>query len=387
MKKLLLFITLSIYALNISAQESQTFKVTPDSIVFKDQTKFRPYKEHTDGVQINTPLVFSSNAPDLLWLALSSHQPHNPGLFSITSITSGSWNSCFKIKANGYVGILNNNPQEALEIGTSGRPQVLKVNGATVWGSDARLKENISSIPNSLGQLNQLNGVKYNLRDENNIKGLNTKSVQEEIPAKILEGLSQSEIENLYKEMEIAQKANKKDLNRTHYGFLAQDVEKVFPDLVYKDSAGMMSVDYIGLIPILVNALNEQQQQMEYIISNCCGKQIVSKSNVWTEVEDDPAIEIKSTEQTTEQSAFLEQNIPNPFNQTTLIKYYLPESVSTALLCFYDLQGKQLKQIKLSERNEAAVSVAASEFSPGIYLYALIADGKEIDVKRMILTE
>jgi hypothetical protein len=31
--------------------------------------------------------------------------------------------------------------------------------------------------------------------------------------------------------------------------------------------------------------------------------------------------------------------------------------------------------------------ISGSEFSAGIYLYALIADGKEIDMKRMILTE
>ena len=53
----------------------------------------------------------------------------------------------------------------------------------------------------------------------------------------------------------------------------------------------------------------------------------------------------------------------------------------------YDLYGKQLKQIHLSQRGNGSQIISGSEFSAGIYLYALIADGKEVDVKRMILTE
>jgi myo-inositol-hexaphosphate 3-phosphohydrolase len=83
----------------------------------------------------------------------------------------------------------------------------------------------------------------------------------------------------------------------------------------------------------------------------------------------------------------LYQNTPNPFSQSTQIKYYLPETVKSASLCIYDFQGKQLKQIPVAQRGEGSQQISGSEFSAGIYLYALIADGKEIDIKRMILTE
>ena len=36
---------------------------------------------------------------------------------------------------------------------------------------------------------------------------------------------------------------------------------------------------------------------------------------------------------------------------------------------------------------DGSETISGSQFSAGIYLYALIADGKEVDVKRMILTE
>lgn len=69
------------------------------------------------------------------------------------------------------------------------------------------------------------------------------------------------------------------------------------------------------------------------------------------------------------------------------VEHYLPSTVIKAYLCIYDLQGKQLKQIYVTDRGEGVQSISASEFTPGIYLYGLIADGYQVDMKRMILTE
>jgi len=88
-----------------------------------------------------------------------------------------------------------------------------------------------------------------------------------------------------------------------------------------------------------------------------------------------------------EQQAKLYQNTPNPFNQSTQIQFYVPETVNKALLCIYDLQGKQLKQTVITQRGYGIETIFASEFRAGIYLYALLADGNQVDVKRMILTE
>lgn len=81
------------------------------------------------------------------------------------------------------------------------------------------------------------------------------------------------------------------------------------------------------------------------------------------------------------------ENTPNPFNMSTNIKYYVPETVTSAYLCIYDMQGKQLKRIPLGQWGERTELISASQLAPGMYLYALIADGQEVDVKRMILTE
>ena len=45
-------------------------------------------------------------------------------------------------------------------------------------------------------------------------------------------------------------------------GLLAQDIQKVFPELVL-ESQGIKSVNYQGLVPVIINALKEQDRKMK----------------------------------------------------------------------------------------------------------------------------
>jgi molybdenum-dependent DNA-binding transcriptional regulator ModE len=46
-------------------------------------------------------------------------------------------------------------------------------------------------------------------------------------------------------------------------GLLAQEVERIYPELVSTDKDGYKAVNYAQLTPVLIEALKEQQQQME----------------------------------------------------------------------------------------------------------------------------
>ncbi len=50
--------------------------------------------------------------------------------------------------------------------------------------------------------------------------------------------------------------------DQLQFGFLAEELEAIVPNLVY-ESQGVKSVNYLGLLPILVNVLIEQQQELE----------------------------------------------------------------------------------------------------------------------------
>ncbi|MAE87707.1 MAG: hypothetical protein CMB80_33545 [Flammeovirgaceae bacterium] len=67
--------------------------------------------------------------------------------------------------------------------------------------------------------------------------------------------------------------------------------------------------------------------------------------------------------------------------------FSIPKNVNQASIYIYDLQGRQVKRIDLSERGNSFIMIRAGELSAGRYLYTLIADGKEVGTKKMILTE
>ena len=97
--------------------------------------------------------------------------------------------------------------------------------------------------------------------------------------------------------------------------------------------------------------------------------------------------EMSSTNIAADVVASLSQNTPNPFSEATTIAFTLPESVKDAMLCIYDMNGKQLEQITIAERGASSVQIEGYKYSAGMYLYSLIADGVVVDTKRMVLTK
>jgi len=51
------------------------------------------------------------------------------------------------------------------------------------------------------------------------------------------------------------------------------------------------------------------------------------------------------------------------------------------------MTGLQLKEYQISNKGDGSIQINGSELKPGMYLYSLIIDKKEIDTKRMILTK
>jgi hypothetical protein len=89
------------------------------------------------------------------------------------------------------------------------------------------------------------------------------------------------------------------------------------------------------------------------------------------------------------QGAMLYQNAPNPFSTETEIGVSLPSDIQNANLIFYTIDGKQLKVLPLSNRGDFSVKVQVSELNNnnGVCMYALMADGKIIDSKRLLVSK
>ena len=83
----------------------------------------------------------------------------------------------------------------------------------------------------------------------------------------------------------------------------------------------------------------------------------------------------------------LHQNFPNPFSLDSEIKIDLPETTRQAKVIVYNLEGKELKTITVGGRGTTSVKVTRNDLGDGMYLYALIVDGKVVDTKRLLITK
>ena len=53
-----------------------------------------------------------------------------------------------------------------------------------------------------------------------------------------------------------------------HFGFIAQDMEKEFPNLVSTDMEGLKSVNYLEMVPLLLHKINDLERKLEEIKNN-----------------------------------------------------------------------------------------------------------------------
>ena len=83
----------------------------------------------------------------------------------------------------------------------------------------------------------------------------------------------------------------------------------------------------------------------------------------------------------------LYQNRPNPFSESTTVEYYLPKGINKAQLYVYNMQGRQVKNFNIAPAfGYGSVTIEGGSMEAGMYMYTLITDGKEVDTKKMILT-
>jgi hypothetical protein len=93
----------------------------------------------------------------------------------------------------------------------------LTVSGTVTANSDIRLKDNVEIIENALEKVSQIRGVTFTRNDQD-------------------------------------------DKEKRHAGVIAQEVEKVLPEIVHEDENGIKSVAYGNMVSLLIEAIKEQNQ-------------------------------------------------------------------------------------------------------------------------------
>jgi len=131
----------------------------------------------------------------------------------------GGSNKVLTIQGGGgtnRVGINDDTPSYALDVSGT-----IRATGDVIAYSDIRVKENITTIENALDKVKKLRGVEYNKIDN---------------PEKSI-------------------------------GVIAQEIEEVIPEVVREDNEGMKSVAYGNITAVLIEAIKEQQKQIDELKS------------------------------------------------------------------------------------------------------------------------
>lgn len=183
------------------------------------------------------------------------------------------------------------------------------------------------------------------------------------------------------------------------YGVLAQEIEEILPELVVT-TKGTKHISYHGFIPFLIEAVKEQQNEIEMLqkIISAQEVDIVELREIRKEFKELQEMVSKCCENSLQIStlpempqvqgkAILFQNTPNPFTTNTEIVCNLPETTKHAMLYIYNLQGVELKSYPITQTGLNTITVNGSELPAGMYLYTLVVNNEIIDTKRMILTK
>src|SRR6266498_191608 len=214
----------------------------------------------------------------------------------------------------------------------------------TVNSSDARLKKNIEEIPYGLDEILKLRPVSY--------KWISNPDGQD---------------------------------GPKRLGLLAQEVQKIIPEVVrdwcYKEDektgktikmpTTTLGLQYDAIIPVLIKGMQEQQKIIATLEERIA--KLESPSN---------AVTSNTKLSYDAPSVVLEQNQPNPYNQTTTIRYKIPAGAN-AQINIYNSAGTLIKTMRATEKGQ--VQINAGELKAGTYTYALVVDGKQLASKKMVI--
>lgn len=174
----------------------------------------------------------------------------------------------------------------------------------------------------------------------------------------------------------------KKFSEGTHFGFYAQELQKVFPELVREDEDGYLAVNYIEMIPVLTEALKELAEKqakldvyeqrlnkIELIMAELSGKNS-SESNM---LEGQPT------------RNYSLGNKPNPAQNETVITYALPEGTHKASIMVFDLKGNEVHSFTDLSKSQGELTISSNMTGKGLFNYVLIVDGEIILTRKMII--
>lgn len=257
---------------------------------------------------------------------------------------------CFGSGQSNYVGLTGNNNmviktgnslsfqcanKSILDYSTSQNSGAVMFNtkiitfGGQGMFSDSRMMTNVSIVGSTLQDLESLHAVKFDYNPFN-------RNISTQYTAK-------------------------------NYGLIAQAVESIYPDLVQTNNNGYKSVNYIGLIPILVNAINELSAEIDKLKSGTKNMKLIQPDN-----------------NDSNEPSFISIGTKTEVENNT-IKYNIPKGINNSKLIVYDIAGNVVKQCDLDSVENGFIPIEDLHLTSGIYVFRLTINNEVVENKKVII--
>ncbi|MGV3602454.1 MAG: tail fiber domain-containing protein [Dyadobacter fermentans] len=267
---------------------------------------------------------------------------------------------CLVLGNNANVGIGYSAPVYQLQLSKQAAAKA----GSSTWTimSDLRLKRNITDFTDGLDLLKQIRPVKFQYNGQGGIETGDKQFV----------------------------------------GIIAQEMQKVAPytvgTFIHQDSSGnkteYLDYDANAVTYILINSVKEQQRVIEQKDAELKGmnEQMAALSRRLEQLERivasntaKPLIGNVARTEPNANGVVLEQNVPNGFSGSSAIRYFIPESVKEAVVHVYSVNGVKVHSYPVKGRGDGKVTISASDFPNGVFLYDLVTDGASNGAKKMVV--
>lgn len=281
-----------------------------------------------------------------------------------------------------------------------GDNSVTSIGGSAGWYtfSDRRIKRNIQENVPGLSFIKLLKPVTYNI-DLTAVDAIVDRQFPKGKDGKKID-LTESQIN--------ARKAKEATI---YTGFIAQDVLDAASSINYefsgvdaakneKDLFGLRYAEFVVPLVKATQELSNIQDSLKLQISelkvqvklalerieklrnipNMSCPEIINNSVASKNISELSLIDKDSDE------PYLGQNIPNPNNGSTTILYRLPATIINGQIVLSDLTGSIIKTFVVDSKGSSQISVNTSHLASGTYVYTLIAGGKIISSKKMIIS-
>ena len=141
---------------------------------------------------------------------------------------------------------------------------------------------------------------------------------------------------------------------RLHYGLSAEQLEETFPDLVTEDKDGNKYINYVEMVPILVQAINELSAKVEALEAERGNSKAIKAKSAHVDIADN-------------------------------VNLTIPNKAQKIQLNIYDLSGKMVRATDVNESGDIGLSAYTKGLPAGTYAYSLIVDGKKQKARKIMV--